>query len=126
MSTLCLYSYLQEKSGLSETVVNDVKDVRRVFLTFFFNGIFFLSVYVLFHAFFYSYLQEDTLGVRDSRQGCPRCQEGVSDRVKNFEKCEKGKKKKDNRRKRADFACRNNIRVVKMKKAELQEREEKG
>ena len=92
----------------------------------FFNGIFFLSVYVLFHAFFYSYLQEDTLGVRDSRQGCPRCQEGVSDRVKNFEKCEKGKKKKDNRRKRADFVCRNNIRVVKMKKAELQEREEKG
>ena len=52
MSTLCLYSYLQEKSGLSETVVNNVKDVRRVFLTFFFNGIFFLSVYVLFHAFF--------------------------------------------------------------------------
>ena len=66
-------------------------------------------VYVLFHAFFYSYLQEKSGSVRDSRQGCPRCQEGVSDRVKNFEKCEKGKKKKDNRRKRADFACRNNI-----------------
>ena len=71
--------------------------------------VFSFYLYLYFSYIFYSYLQEDTLGVQDSRQGCPRCQEGVSDRVKNFEKCEKGKKKKDNRRKRADFACRNNI-----------------
>ena len=58
----CLICICKKNQGLSETVVKDVQDARRVFLT-------------------------ELRTLRNVRRG----------------------KKKDNRRKRADFACRNNI-----------------
>ena len=58
----CLICICKKNQGLSETVVKDVQDARRVFLT-------------------------ELRTLRNVRRG----------------------KKKDNRRKRADFVCRNNI-----------------
>ena len=58
----CLFCICKKNQGLSETVVKDVQDARRVFLT-------------------------ELRTLRNVRRG----------------------KKKDKRRKRADFACRNNI-----------------
>ena len=108
MSTLCLYSYLQEKSGLSETVVNDVKDVRRVFLTFFLMVFsFYLYMYYFMHFFIpickkIRWVSETVVkDVQDARRV-------FLTELRTLRNVRRGKKK-DNRRKRADFACRNNI-----------------